>query len=308
VPFPLAHPAAVLPLARFCPRLLDFPALIVGSLIPDLGYLFSRFRLGALSHQWIGILLFWVPVGMLGMWILYSVRSSLYHRSALPATNYGPLAHCGPVVPWSRSTVVIALSVAIGAATHVLWDSFTHGDGWWVQHLPALSIGMPMGAGHQWKLFEILWYISTIGGIAWLAMAYQNWRSASRPPCLPASLRVRLSNAFLLTIIALALALAHRLVQSTSVQSIVWDFGITVGSGLLVLGFVWSIERQQSVVGAEALRSLHVQGSPNRSLITDHRSLITSLRTVRLRYLLLKQEPATSDLSLFKPIPRCRLN
>ena len=40
MPFPLAHPAAVLPFRRYCSRWLNFPALVIGSLVPDLGYLF----------------------------------------------------------------------------------------------------------------------------------------------------------------------------------------------------------------------------------------------------------------------------
>jgi hypothetical protein len=42
MPFPLAHPAAVLPLRRYCPKYLSFPVLIVGSLVPDVGYCLGR--------------------------------------------------------------------------------------------------------------------------------------------------------------------------------------------------------------------------------------------------------------------------
>ena len=51
MPFPLAHPAAVLPLGRHYPRYLSFPALIIGSLSPDVGYCSGHFRLGEFSHR-----------------------------------------------------------------------------------------------------------------------------------------------------------------------------------------------------------------------------------------------------------------
>jgi len=38
MPLPLAHPAAVLPLRRFCPQYFDCPALVLGSILPDFAY------------------------------------------------------------------------------------------------------------------------------------------------------------------------------------------------------------------------------------------------------------------------------
>jgi hypothetical protein len=38
MPFPLAHPVAVLPFRRYCPRFFSLPALVAGSLVPDYGH------------------------------------------------------------------------------------------------------------------------------------------------------------------------------------------------------------------------------------------------------------------------------
>src|SRR5437762_2617545 len=51
MPFPLAHPAAVLPLRRYCPRFLSFPALVIGSIAPDFGYCFGDLNVEDLSHR-----------------------------------------------------------------------------------------------------------------------------------------------------------------------------------------------------------------------------------------------------------------
>jgi hypothetical protein len=60
MPFPVAHLAAVLPLRRYCPRYLSFPALVVGSLSPDLGYLFGHLHTDWFSHRfWAGSFGFW---------------------------------------------------------------------------------------------------------------------------------------------------------------------------------------------------------------------------------------------------------
>jgi hypothetical protein len=76
MPFPLAQPAAVLPLRRFCPRYLSFPALIIGSLSPDLGYFSGPFRLDGFSHRFLaGSFGFCLPVGLFVLLMFFLVRS-----------------------------------------------------------------------------------------------------------------------------------------------------------------------------------------------------------------------------------------
>src|SRR4051812_40052597 len=75
MPFTLAHPAAVLPFRRFCPRFLSFPALIAGSVSPDLSYFFGRFNLGPFAHHPIKGFLFGVPAGLIILAGFYVLRS-----------------------------------------------------------------------------------------------------------------------------------------------------------------------------------------------------------------------------------------
>ena len=89
MPFPLAHPAAVLPLRRCCPRYLSFPALVIGSLCPDSGYLFHA---GNFSHRFLaGSFGFCLPVGLVLVLVFYGVRRPVigilpasYRRLLLP--------------------------------------------------------------------------------------------------------------------------------------------------------------------------------------------------------------------------------
>ena len=93
MPFPLAHPAAVLPLRRFCPRYLSFPALVAGSLSPDFGYVFGSLHVDEFSHRlWAGSFGFCLPVGLLSVWVFYLVRAPLV--GVLPGRYrqlFGPL-------------------------------------------------------------------------------------------------------------------------------------------------------------------------------------------------------------------------
>ena len=119
--FPLAHPAAVLPLRRI--KWLSFPALVIGAVVPDLGYLV--FQLNDFSHQALGSIVFGLPVGGLILAAFYGARTPVVarmprarRRSVLPVCER-PL---GPL--W-----IAVLSLLIGIWTHVIWDSFTTMDG-----------------------------------------------------------------------------------------------------------------------------------------------------------------------------------
>jgi hypothetical protein len=61
------------------------------------------------------------------------------------------------------------LSILIGAWTHIAWDSFTHGDGWMVRRMPALSAPVTFFS-YTGELCHVLQYASSVFGLAVLAI------------------------------------------------------------------------------------------------------------------------------------------
>jgi hypothetical protein len=60
---------------------------------------------------------------------------------------------------------IIIISILIGAASHILWDSFTHLHGQFVEVIPLLSRRIDMGK-FEIPVFKILQHLSTIlGGV-----------------------------------------------------------------------------------------------------------------------------------------------
>src|SRR5262245_3931724 len=112
MPFPLAHPAAVLPLRRWCPKYLSFAALVIGSLTPDLG---NCLNWDNFSHSIPGSFAFGLPLGMVSLWILYRIRAPLVetlpdpHREAL-------LPFC---TPRHEPMLICLVSLLIGNWTHI---------------------------------------------------------------------------------------------------------------------------------------------------------------------------------------------
>ena len=137
MPLTLAHPIAVAPLWYASRKRLDLPAMIIGSMIPDITYFLWLRPVQNIGHTPLGILVQGVPAGLVLLWILFCIM-----RPALMTLAPRHTAHFltspyrfGP----PQRFAMIVISIILGAGTHVLWDSFTH-EGWlFVGMLPALQ-------------------------------------------------------------------------------------------------------------------------------------------------------------------------
>ena len=169
MPFPLAHPAAVLPLRRWCPRYFNFPALVIGSVSPDAGYFVGA---GEFSHRFLaGTFGFCLPAGLIGVLLFYGGRRTVagilpetYRRALLPLCQRR-----------AGNPLLIVISLLVGAWTHVLLDAFTHPDEWLVKYLPALLDPVLTVGRQRFMLCEILYAGLTFAGVAWLAFCYLRW-------------------------------------------------------------------------------------------------------------------------------------
>jgi len=144
VPFTSSHPALILPLAYLPRKYVSMTGLIVGSLMPDFEY-FVRWRnWSTLSHTPEGIFLFCLPMGLLTCFIFHNIVRD-------PFINNLPLFLKARFIKitqidWNKKFIenwrwlVVAISIVIGAASHVFWDSFTHGP-YRPNQLPSTIIG-----------------------------------------------------------------------------------------------------------------------------------------------------------------------
>ena len=207
MPFPLAHPAAVLPLRRY--GRFSFSALVIGSVVPDLGYMFASLRLDEFSHTFAGSLGFGLPAGLVVFWVFTRARSKVVQMLPNRLQNAVASSTSGEAIP--PYTVVISL--LIGTWTHIIWDSFTHKNGWIVLHLAVLQ--QPIGSmfGHTVRVFHLLWYISSFVGVAVLWLAYEKWKRRQNigQKSFSPGARAASSKAMLLGVLALALGAAHHL-------------------------------------------------------------------------------------------------
>lgn len=174
MPFTFSHPAIVLPLNRLSKRWISMTGLIIGSMTPDFEY-FIRMRVESIySHTWLGLFWFDLPLGLM-LTLVYQILVKDNLIDNLPTglnqrfSRFKGMYRNGYSL---RYLVVISLSVLLGALSHILWDGFTHSDGYFVKLIPALSTIVQVGTDHL-HIYKIIQHASTaIGGIIIAIVTY----------------------------------------------------------------------------------------------------------------------------------------
>ncbi|MGB3343213.1 MAG: DUF4184 family protein [Aequorivita sp.] len=165
MPFTFSHPAIILPLTFLPRQWFSLTGLVIGSLAPDFEY-FIRMRIQSdYSHTISGLFWFDLPLGIILAFIFHNiVRDSFFNN--LPTILKSRLAKFKSF-EWNeyfkKNWLVVIISVLIGAASHIFWDSFTHHNGYFVKTIPTLTNTVAF-IGMQVPIYKILQHSSTIIG------------------------------------------------------------------------------------------------------------------------------------------------
>ncbi len=172
MPLTLAHPAAVLPLRRYLP----LSALVAGSLSPDFEYPLRLAGVSRFSHTPAGVLYFCVTVGLFCLWLFHRVlkRPGALLLPARVRCRLTAEMMSFSFVPADRLLLII-VALAVGAFTHVAWDSLTHEYGWAVVRCAPLRANLFSVGGHGLKAYKALQYASSLLGLAVIAVYFVRW-------------------------------------------------------------------------------------------------------------------------------------
>lgn len=174
MPFTPSHVAAILPLRGRHSAALPFAALAIGSMSPDLPYYLPGLRsLGAFTHTAWAVPSLDVGLGLIA-WLLWRwLAPALKELSPTAIRRRWRLPAERP--RWWG----VPLALAIGAASHVLIDEFTHAGRFGATHIAALSASYPSPLGGTWEGYRWAQYLGGAVGLAILAWV------AARSPVTP---------------------------------------------------------------------------------------------------------------------------
>ncbi len=166
MPFTPAHPALVLPFLRINKRYLSATGLLIGSMAPDFEYFFTMKDHGEHGHTMAGLFYFDIPVTFLLALLFHKVIKYNLIRN-LPGffqARFNFLLELDFVGYARKYPMALLLGAAIGACSHLLWDSFTHPGAFFVTHLPFYDSVIPF-RGVRYPLYYGLQHISTYAGL-----------------------------------------------------------------------------------------------------------------------------------------------
>jgi hypothetical protein len=192
--FTVAHMAAAIPFKR-C-RWLCLEAVFIGTMMPDLPYYISSSSGAAqVSHQWLGLMSYCLPWGLLVFALWYwlfkpAVIGLMQPWFDMPCwDNSITQNHRAPynfkswlvfkLIFWSAFWSKVAFGLLIGAITHLLWDGITHPSGFIAQQVGWLQYPLSIGTlGADIKVARILQYLSSLVGLLLLVkFAWSNLKA-----------------------------------------------------------------------------------------------------------------------------------
>jgi hypothetical protein len=174
MPLTFSHPAIVLPLSFLPKRWVSVTGLIIGSVAPDFEY-FGRMKVfSTYSHTWAGLFWFDLPVAILLTFVYHDIVRNAF-ISNLPGLLKSRLAP-NNTFNWNQYFIknlpVVILSILIGSASHLFWDSFTHITGYFVV---LWNMAGPISLfGSEIPLYKLIQHLSTLlGGVVIITAIYQ---------------------------------------------------------------------------------------------------------------------------------------
>ncbi|MDD9339950.1 DUF4184 family protein [Providencia heimbachae] len=239
MPWTFSHPAVVFPLKQSkWGRFLNLPALIMGSLSPDLLYSFGLYHTATTAHYFIGWFYTGLPVCLIIYIGIYLLATPLKQVIPFPIEKNNQ---------WDkRYFITLLFSLFIGAATHIVWDSFTHESGAAVRNLPLLQFGLiNMTDRQEITIYKILQHLGSLLGLLYLCFKYFKFHQRQSKKNQQANL-IKLKNLLLISICAgiIAFPLAYylainanlfnfnRFVYLELTLSVPFFFGIIIGYAL----------------------------------------------------------------------------
>lgn len=164
MPFTFSHPAIILPFV-FNKKYFSVSGLIIGSMIPDFEY-FIRMRVSAeYGHSLFGVFWFDLPLSIFFLFLFHNIiKNDLIDN--LPKF-FNVRFNKYKNLNWNRylkkNWIKVCSSIIVGTLSHLLWDGFTHYNGYFVESIPYLKDNIKVLITTI-PIYNFLQHLSTIFG------------------------------------------------------------------------------------------------------------------------------------------------
>ena len=158
--FSFAHQAIVLPIAEKNKKYFNNIGLIIGTMAPDFEYFLAFKPYSKIGHSIIGM--FTINIILSFLVYLYYIRYKNVFIVNLPnifSNRLGFIYRDRGKLKDLKEIAVFIYSLLIGMTTHIIWDSFTHINGFFVFHSRFLNVMI-----FNIPIYKYLQHLSTLVG------------------------------------------------------------------------------------------------------------------------------------------------
>lgn len=177
MPFTISHGAAVLPFRR---TRLIWSALLIGSFGPDFQYFLHMVPASRNWHYFPAQLTRCLPFTLF-VFFAFQVFVRVPAAGLLPMGLQRRLDLSNPILPrTAMQWLTLIVSLAIGIATHVIWDAITHPFTWPWRHIAFLRMRVQAGPPPHFG-YEYAQTFSSIFGLVVLGIVLAMWYRRTPP-------------------------------------------------------------------------------------------------------------------------------
>jgi Domain of unknown function (DUF4184) len=242
MPFTLSHPAIILPATYLPKKYYSLSGLIIGSMTPDFEYFIRMRDYSKYSHTLAGMFWFDVPLGLALLFIFHNIVRNTFieHLPFSLNVRFSIFEKFNWNSYFRKNVIIVVISLIVGIASHLFWDSFTHEYGYFAQATPVLNDKIDV-LNHRVAGATLFQYVSSfIGGVIMLIYVFKfpEGRNTKRENILNFWLLVFLIMLMVVNIrLYLDYILSHYLHE---------DIIVTTISGALIGIFVLSVVLNES--------------------------------------------------------------
>lgn len=163
--FTFSHPALILPIRYFPRKLYSLNGLVIGSMIPDFEYFIRLDNTSNFSHTFLGLFLFDLPSALLILTLFHQFKEILIKNlSSFIRSRLVHLTKFNWIDYLKNNWLLVSCSILFGAITHLFWDGFTSGNGYFVRHNPFLET-QSVVFNTEIYVYKIIKHVSSLIGI-----------------------------------------------------------------------------------------------------------------------------------------------
>lgn len=244
MPFTISHPAIILPLYKKLNKYFNLTGLVLGSMAPDFEYFINFRPYGTMGHTLLGFFYFNLPLCFLIAYIFhFIVKRPLILNMISPIDKwFYNYAYSKWNLKSFKEIAIFVYSSLVGMISHVLWDSFTHNNSFFVNKFSILNIYIKI-SNFNIPVYKFLQHGSTILGFIVLLLCLRNIRSNTKIESYLVKRKFVYSIRIL--IITFVVVIYNFLILKSISFNLLGNYIVTIINGILIGVFISSILDQR---------------------------------------------------------------